>query len=365
MDVSETGYILEAIEGNIGVAPEAEYLPHNKWLLSSAMQKSIRRRNTEQAVQSAINLHHVDKRMLWRRLPIIALEDVGLGDVGAVSETLAISASTVWRNRIGDLNAAVYAVRRLSEAIKNRTCTDAYIVADKWSGCLSQRQALSGMEENELVDVLRDKHQPITMRVLALWLIAGTDRYPSDHLPEREGDLSLAVELMKEMNAPVPIIQTCIQHLKKSMYPLALLTPLMFDAFGNCGGEEVENAIPEAECVNDLPLYALDGLYTRDGKACVRQWQKVSPALKPFSVQSIALALFWVEGAVLDREWQCPPFQELYELSKRADFEEVGCSEQQQSEIIHAVKREMPLLMEIRKAYLSENKQNDLFGYKS
>src|SRR5260221_1395547 len=54
--------------------------PAVKWLLSSAVQKLIRRGRAEQAVKTALALHALDPDYLPRRLPIIAIEDSGFGN---------------------------------------------------------------------------------------------------------------------------------------------------------------------------------------------------------------------------------------------------------------------------------------------
>src|SRR5258708_39704820 len=53
----------------------------DKWLLSSAVQKLIRRGLAEQAVKTALALHTLDPAYLPRRLPIIAFEDISVGDL--------------------------------------------------------------------------------------------------------------------------------------------------------------------------------------------------------------------------------------------------------------------------------------------
>ena len=53
---------------------------YNVFQLLSALQKDIRRGNEEQALFWAIQLERYNYRMLWRRLEIIASEDIGLAN---------------------------------------------------------------------------------------------------------------------------------------------------------------------------------------------------------------------------------------------------------------------------------------------
>src|SRR5689334_11289090 len=64
--------------------------PADKWLLSSAVQKLIRRGLTELAVSTALGLHTLDPAYLPRRLPIIAFEDIGTGNPEACFDTLHV-----------------------------------------------------------------------------------------------------------------------------------------------------------------------------------------------------------------------------------------------------------------------------------
>jgi hypothetical protein len=63
----------------------------DKYLLSSALQKCIRRGAAVQSIAIAVRLHQIDPAYLPRRIPIIALEDIGLGDTLVCQEVLSWS----------------------------------------------------------------------------------------------------------------------------------------------------------------------------------------------------------------------------------------------------------------------------------
>ena len=62
-------------------------LPCDRWLALSAMQKSIRRGDSLTAQRALRTLYQHDPSSTWRRLLIIACEDVGIGALGAVVMT--------------------------------------------------------------------------------------------------------------------------------------------------------------------------------------------------------------------------------------------------------------------------------------
>ena len=56
----------------------------DRWLALSAMQKSIRRGDGLTAQRALATLYRDDPSSTWRRLLIIACEDIGIGALGAV-----------------------------------------------------------------------------------------------------------------------------------------------------------------------------------------------------------------------------------------------------------------------------------------
>ena len=61
----------------------------DRWLALRAMQKSIRRGDSLTAQRALRTLYQHDPSSTWRRLLIIACEDVGIGALGAVVMTAA------------------------------------------------------------------------------------------------------------------------------------------------------------------------------------------------------------------------------------------------------------------------------------
>jgi hypothetical protein len=92
------------------------------WIVSSLLQKSIRRGETEIARCSALTLFKHRGSSIWRRLIVIAIEDVGIGSLDVVTTTVAAAGDSAWRkNHGGDLKLAVYLAGLLAEAPKDRS----------------------------------------------------------------------------------------------------------------------------------------------------------------------------------------------------------------------------------------------------
>jgi hypothetical protein len=109
------------------------------WIVSSLLQKSIRRGETEIARCAALTLFKHRGSSVWRRLMVIAFEDVGIGGLDVVTTTVAAAGDSAWRkNHGGDLRLAAYLAGLLAEAPKDRSADylcdarDHPMLADFW-----------------------------------------------------------------------------------------------------------------------------------------------------------------------------------------------------------------------------------------
>jgi hypothetical protein len=109
------------------------------WVISSLLQKSIRRSETEIARRAALTFFHLKGAAVWRRLMVIAFEDVGIGSVDALTITVAAARDSTWRkSHGGDMRLAAYLAGLLAEAPKDRSADylcdarDHPMLADFW-----------------------------------------------------------------------------------------------------------------------------------------------------------------------------------------------------------------------------------------
>ncbi|WP_436535354.1 hypothetical protein [Actinoplanes sp. HUAS TT8] len=94
--------------------------------LVSVLQKEIRRGNVDNAVLAAYEMHRTSAEVaahLWRRLRLIAVEDVGMG--APLAPVLLRELQTDYENSGGtDVMQVVHAVRYLATAPKDRTSSE-------------------------------------------------------------------------------------------------------------------------------------------------------------------------------------------------------------------------------------------------
>ena len=99
--------------------------PNYWWNTLSNLQKAVRRGDLHQAQLSAILLHNTDALKLRRRLCVIALEDIGFGDIRLVSRVLEYAAahkkvSLQTEDKTG-ISDALALLAELTQSVKDRS----------------------------------------------------------------------------------------------------------------------------------------------------------------------------------------------------------------------------------------------------
>ncbi len=107
-----------------------EPIAADPWVVSSLLQKSIRRGETEMAQRAALTLFKLRGSAIWRRFMVIVFEDVGIGSADAVIMTVAAGSDASWRKECGgDLRVAACLAGLLADAPKDRSAD--YLVGAK------------------------------------------------------------------------------------------------------------------------------------------------------------------------------------------------------------------------------------------
>src|ERR1700722_11604245 len=99
-----------------------EPISADPWILTSLLQKAIRRGETEIAKRAANTLFALKGSAIWRRYMIIAFEDIGVGSIDAVVATVAAASDADFRKQFaGPARVAVALAGLLAEAAKDRS----------------------------------------------------------------------------------------------------------------------------------------------------------------------------------------------------------------------------------------------------
>lgn len=93
-------------------------------MLTSSWQKSIRRGDSAEAIRCALALHAVNPEYVFRRIRLIALEEVSVADLSLVAQIIAISGKRVLRAKVGERALLTLLTIRLAASPKCRTPCD-------------------------------------------------------------------------------------------------------------------------------------------------------------------------------------------------------------------------------------------------
>ena len=128
----------------------------DKWTAVSNLHKSIRRREIRTALSAAATLIQIDPDYLFRRLKILAYEDIGIANPILCLMTLFASKKVVL-NTYGLEKVAYYLVEKMSQSDKSRTATDiiSFTVSDP-SAPMYLSTTLNARIES-LINVVLDK----------------------------------------------------------------------------------------------------------------------------------------------------------------------------------------------------------------
>jgi len=327
----------------------------DRWLLASALHKSIRRGQADCAVRAASSLWHQDRQSFWRRLHITALEDIGATSPEVTVAVLMATASSPWRRRIGDFDVAIYLTRLMCGAVKNRMGDELFIQAETSSEYRSRREALAKADDETLAGHIQSNENSLIERAIALWLLCGTKKYPSELMPERKGSPAKAAEVLRSLKAPHELTEACIAVMSRTSWPLAIHAPLIWqEAQKQPHSPHVSHKIvPDVPEVDEIPVFAAD-VFTRTGQSSLRLLQKSFPELRRFTVKQLGLALFYIEGGLVDKLLTSQTLEEFCKAGEVADIESAGLCLPEYLGMRECLKENLDRLHEIRCSQLHQ-----------
>lgn len=302
-------------------------MPFDKWITMSGMQKAIRRGDVNLAGRLALSLWAQDKRALWRRLAMIAAEDCAMGDIEAVLDVIAAAqAPAAWRKTVGDAALGVHLARRMAKTAKTRYLTELYLYSELSRKASKAREWAAKASFKELASTLYDPTKEAHEQALALFALFGSKRFETKNFQRPDGDVTAAVKIVKEMLVPCDILSVCTSTLRTTHFPLAMLLPVGWlqmqrQAQNLIACEETPVSSPE---INGLPMYAVDGMYTRTGIASIKELKKAAPSLAGYSNVAIGEGFFFIEAETLNPRLTCPAWDDFRRDSIFAVMQSLG-----------------------------------------
>jgi hypothetical protein len=202
-----------------------------------------------------------DPRAIWRHLTIIALEDVGLADIGMVAEIIAAKSQHQFGRRPGLLWATyVRLTERLSRSSHSQAICDLLLKVENDPALWQERNNLIEADRSNWSEALYDPSTTIESRAVAALCFGG--------FMELRGsaDPSAVFEICSETSSS-EVVDTARSAWSLSRNPMALLLPLVWQASRAWTMPRIVNdPIHPAATISGVPEYALDQ-FTRVGKS--------------------------------------------------------------------------------------------------
>ena len=305
------------LEVHRSLFPQKAAFVRDKWLLSSAVQKLIRRGDAERVISHVITLEEVDPTYLVRRLPIIAVEDVGLGSVDLVYGVVNLLSTGRLSKKFSvdeQLCILVSLVDRLTSAVKSRAACDLLSLAMCADKQCNQLQKYFSLAPNELVAIATDRTLDILSRSFALYVLSGVTRYVNGRYQSASKFEQSALQQCAELLGAPTAIRAIVAKGRNTL-GLAAMLPLAHELLELhhqnirffCASTDTEQH-NSGWHPTSLPLFALDQ-YTRLGKKVFAELADTDPAFctllasAPKSKRSsiIGMAIFHVEGCLLNK----------------------------------------------------------------
>lgn len=317
-----------------------------KWRWSSAMQKSIRRGYVQDAIEYALAYHSLDPSSFWRRIVIVAFEDIGVGGAWEIAFTLIAASSKVWRKKVGgDEKVIQYIIKALASSAKDRTVCDYFQALFNYPAPQEQLEQLDKCSQGMLAKIMLHKHDPtpfkeryenLRLQALSAWLLWGTDKYENKMLPYKTGSRELFISTVKNMQLPGLVKYITIRGMTACSCGMNLCYPFIWRMMTESSYVRiVERTFPsERFYINGVPEEAYDK-HVLEGKSSLARFTQVCPQVKGVLnasgidkrkpvIASIGATLFICEGALLDKRLDFEGVDEIYELTERSDYADTG-----------------------------------------
>jgi len=331
---------------------------HDKWILASNLQKAIRRGLNDIACATANQLLQLDSRYFWRRLLVIAYEDIGYGNLDLCGELLLTFRREALHKKLGELRTAAYFISHLCNSIKSRSLCDAVCLIEFNPNAPTAAAPLDAAGQDAILSIASSDQIPFIYRMAAMRdicgyrifrngrFIQGAKSHPNlmkkiaglaalspleTYLFERGQSVS------ESLNIPIPLVSGMIRRSVQTVKEIALDTP------GEAG-----------------ILYCALDKHTRLGKRCIAELIKASSKLAHFfsnrptlnPITATGHALFIIEGGVLDKSLDFDGRESLEQEFQRAYLAFAGLGPEDAVQLMSLVTGELDHLNEIRHKHL-------------
>ena len=330
-------------------------LPIDRWIASSMMQKAIRRGDI-QAAQAAGCMYLLnDNAGVWRRLIVVAYEDIAATATDALIETVVICTDSAYRRAVGAIPALLYLCERLAAAPKERSSDYLICSAKTHPSFELMREECSSLTVDERILLSSDKNRSLPERATAAWYASGLEWRPEQRVGK--GDLLSLIEHSQSLGMDSRLASATFLAASRIREPIVAMAPVLHLAIKSSKSVALRASQYAARITPyGIPTYALDK-HTRLGKQAMRDFISQSKLLRTQLerylpdqrwADAIGLAAFYVDAVPITPHLHWDETASLERLGIETDFLTVGLSYEQGQSLILAVQKQQEVLDRIR-----------------
>lgn len=322
-----TEYLVEGLRDALSAPrelPSITPMPVDQYIAMSALQKAIRRDRPDIALSAAWTLMRANPRGLWRRLGVIAFEDIGIANIDLVGWVVAVMKDKRLRAAAGgDERVLAFLVSEMCASHKDRSTDDLFIAAlpHRDSGIVDE---LISMTPTQRIASDINVTRSLEERAIAAWLSIGTDKIEDDILPMVSGCIDGYFDTLAVAGVPRTSVEIGRLGFRRAGTILPVLFPLLHQEAGNCIRDIKDDDFPEECMIGSVPSWALD-LFTRRGLAAYALYAKRSDRFRGYlrragtdgtqAKRIVGNLLFRVEGGLVRHRLQWPMAKRLRETA--------------------------------------------------
>lgn len=332
--------------------------PIDAWTASSFLQKAIRRGEIEYAEAAARAFYRMRGNAVWRRLILIAFEDIGPADGDLCTVITDLGSDIGARKRIGpDDEVLTYLVRLMCAAPKNREADYLICSAKQASFTESVRAWMAGRSIAERIRVSVDPQRPLLERAVAAWMASGVNG--GGPIALSTGDLSGLMRVFAQAADLDALSAAATKACERTAEPIVVMTPLLTLAIKQHAlpTEIVEEQLPVSILCDGVPSWVFDK-HTRLGKAAIRvllaENQDLRSCIGDYvpeyrALETAAMAAFYVDAVSLKLRMAWTTSSELFSLGLRTDMTKIGTPDEGVEPIISSMRASLEHLNDIRR----------------
>jgi hypothetical protein len=332
----------------------------NKWILSSCLQKSIRKGFCQLALQYFHELWDYDSHYAIHILSLVGIEDIGIANIDLLNDFLneIIDIKINTTQKINQ-EKMIFFVEKFCNSVKDRSIYDLNLLS-----VLSENQNIEDLEKN-YIDIFLNHQETIVNRFLAGWKILESTKIKNPLIAQQEKEKNF--ESFLHLYEKILPNQNMIELMRKiyTIYesPYGIGLGLLFYLYQEesknqekVGKYQVGDFVQNEYSIRLIQnKWLIDGIdwHTKEGKLAIAEFCKENINLKKLNFsedilqQLVGLLFFRCIGQQLDKRLVYPSAVVIMKMAEQKAINKLILSDQYAfSDLMIMFKKDLHILYE-------------------